>query len=251
MAARAILDVVVGRGPVAGARSGAVEVLAPEQELDGVVAGGDVRFDAARLLQLVGQELFCDLGGIDLLTRDLDRGIGDHVGDVEVVGRGFVAVVGGDVVDEAFIERPGVDAPLPVVDDLVAEAESLGLHVGHACRDPGLAGRLEIGVGRRLDERIDGGLQTACAGKRVRVARLRNVGVGLDHLRNGGGRVGACSPSEHGGGRQGSGEQSAHGKCPLEIPTMAAVVEARSFARLRPRPPRAALSAPLQRSMSR
>ena len=44
---------VVGPGPVAGARPGAVQVLPPEQELDRVVAGGDVRLDRVRLLQRV------------------------------------------------------------------------------------------------------------------------------------------------------------------------------------------------------
>ena len=47
------LHVVVGGRASAGARAGAVEILAPQQELDGVIAGGDVRFHAARFLQLV------------------------------------------------------------------------------------------------------------------------------------------------------------------------------------------------------
>ena len=44
-------SVVVGGGTLAGARAGAVQVLAPQQEFDGVIAGGDIGLDAAGLLQ--------------------------------------------------------------------------------------------------------------------------------------------------------------------------------------------------------
>ena len=216
MAVRAVLEIIVGRGTVAGAGSRAVEVLAPQQELDGVIAGGDVRFDAARLLQLVGQKLLGDLGGVDLLAGDLDRGVGDHVGDVEIVLRRFVAVLGRHVVDEAFIERPGVDPALPVVDDRVAEAEGFGLHVGNARGDPGLARGLEIGVGRLLDERVDGRLEFARPGERVGVACLGDVGVVLhdgSHI----GRLVRHRERAHGAecGSHCGREQCAHGQRPL------------------------------------
>src|SRR5581483_7423426 len=48
---RAVLEVVVGRRAIAVAGPGAVQILAPQQELDGVVAGGDIGLDAARLLK--------------------------------------------------------------------------------------------------------------------------------------------------------------------------------------------------------
>ena len=67
IAAGAVGGVVVGVGTLAGARPGAVQVLAPEQELDGVVAGRDIGLDVAGLLQRAGQELRRDLRGVDLL----------------------------------------------------------------------------------------------------------------------------------------------------------------------------------------
>ena len=47
----ASLGVVVGRRPIAGARAGPVQVLSPEQELDRVIAGGDIRLDVIGFLQ--------------------------------------------------------------------------------------------------------------------------------------------------------------------------------------------------------
>ena len=63
------VSVVVGGGPLAGARAGAVQILAPEQEFDGVIAGRDIGLDAAGLLQRAGQELRRDLRGVDLSCR--------------------------------------------------------------------------------------------------------------------------------------------------------------------------------------
>ena len=51
VAAGAIGRVEVGIGPVASPGLGAVQVLAPEQELDRVVAGRDIGLDVAGLLQ--------------------------------------------------------------------------------------------------------------------------------------------------------------------------------------------------------
>ncbi|MNT32601.1 hypothetical protein D3C72_1684940 [compost metagenome] len=50
IAAGAGLGVVIRVGAVAGASLGAVRVLTPEQEFDGVIARGDVRLDAACFL---------------------------------------------------------------------------------------------------------------------------------------------------------------------------------------------------------
>jgi len=85
VAAGAFLGVVVARRAIAVAGPGAVQILAPDQELDGVIAGGDIRLDTTRLLQRVGKQLLGDLRGVELLTADGERGIGDDVGGVELV----------------------------------------------------------------------------------------------------------------------------------------------------------------------
>ncbi len=66
IAAGAVGRVEIGVGAVAGAGLGAVQVLAPEQEFDGVIAGGDIGFDVAGFLQRARQEFRRDLRGIDL-----------------------------------------------------------------------------------------------------------------------------------------------------------------------------------------
>src|SRR3546814_8864386 len=70
---------IIGPRPVAGARAGAVQVLAPEQEFDGMIAGGHIGLDAASLLQLA-QQLPVDLAGIEHLAAKLDLPVGDDVG---------------------------------------------------------------------------------------------------------------------------------------------------------------------------
>ena len=145
MAAGAVLGVVVGGGTLAGAGPGAVQVLTPEQKLDGVIAGRHIGLDAAGFLQLAGKQLRRDGRQVDGLAIDLDRRVGDDIGGVEAVLVRFGAIAGGDVVDQPFIERPGIDAAFPVIDDGVAEPVDLGLLIGDARRFPGVAGGLQSG----------------------------------------------------------------------------------------------------------
>src|SRR4029078_8324951 len=70
MAASAFLDVVVARRAIAVAWSGTVQTLPPEQNLGGVIAGGDISLDAASLLELVGKQLLGDLRRVQLLAAD-------------------------------------------------------------------------------------------------------------------------------------------------------------------------------------
>ena len=69
IAAGAVGGVVVGVGALAGAGPGAVQVLAPQQEFDGVIAGRNIGLVVAGLLQRAGQELRRELRGVDLLCR--------------------------------------------------------------------------------------------------------------------------------------------------------------------------------------
>ena len=133
---------VVGPRAVAGAWSGAVQVLAPEQEFDGVITGGHIGLDAAHFMQLA-QQTPVDPGRIQGLAAEGQLPVGDDIGGIERVLVGVLAVCAGiDVIDQAFIERPGIHAALPFVDDGIAEAEDLGLLIGNAGRDPGVARRL-------------------------------------------------------------------------------------------------------------
>ena len=135
----------------------AVEVLTPKQEFDGVVAGGDVGFGAAQFIQ-AGQQFRGDGAGIQLVFTDLDLRVGDDVGGGAGVAEGM-RVVAGHVVDQAFIQGPGIELAFPVVDHAVAEAEHFTLHVRHASGQPGAAGGAEGGFARRGQQGVDGALQ--------------------------------------------------------------------------------------------
>ena len=182
IAVRAFLGVEIGRRTRAVAGTGAVQVLAPQQELDGVIAGGDIGLDAARLLQLLGEKLLGDLGGVELLAADGERGVGDHVGGVELVLGRLGPVTRGDVIDQPLVERPGIHLAFPIVDDGVAEAVGLGLHVRDARGDPGGARGAEIVLGRLGEESVDRELERLGRVERVGIAGLRDIRVGLQHL---------------------------------------------------------------------
>ena len=163
IAAGAVGEVVVGVGPLAGARAGAVQVLTPQQEFDGVIAGGHIGLDAAGLLQRAGEELRRQARGVDLLAVDLDRLVGDHIGRVERIRVRLGAVALGDIIDQAFVQRPGIHLAFPIVDDGVAEAIDFGLLVRNARCLPGLARRIQRFLAEGLAISASTALSSACA----------------------------------------------------------------------------------------
>ena len=177
-----------------------------------MIAGRDIRLDAAGLLQLLGQKLLGDLRGVELLAADGERGMRDHVGDIEIVLGGFGAVSGGDIIDQPLVEGPGIHPALPIVDDGVAEAIGLGLHVGDAGGDPGGARGAEIVLGRLGEEGIDGELQRPRRIDGVRVARLRDIRVDLQNVlrRRISGGMRDPKPSSETNAKSGSGEMPCH-----------------------------------------
>ena len=66
----------VGPRPDAGARPGAVQILAPEQELDRVVAGRDVGLDRVDLVQRA-EQVGIDGRGVDRLAARGELRMGD------------------------------------------------------------------------------------------------------------------------------------------------------------------------------
>ena len=184
------VGVVGGRvvGDRAFARGVGGEVLAPEQELDGVPTRRDVGF--AALLVERGHQL-----GVDRR----DRSSGSLITPAR-----RVAV---DVVDVRLVERPGVDqalrAGLGVVDRPAVEAERLGRSVVVACREPRLLRRLQRHVGRVGDEGVDrrvellrrgqaGAVRAVHAGRVVLDGVLLQVGVGTAVVVAAGGEPERC-----------------------------------------------------------
>ena len=105
-----------------------------------------------------------------------------------LVALGAVGLV--DIVDQAFVERPGIHPAFPVVDDRVAEAIGLGLLVGNAGLDPGILGRLLRRFRGRDEEGIDRGIQCLGGDQRIFVFGMAEFGIMLDH---GGGSVAASA----------------------------------------------------------
>ncbi|KAF1853461.1 hypothetical protein Lal_00013818 [Lupinus albus] len=182
MAVGAVLALaIVGGLALTRTRTGAVQVLAPQQELDGVVAGGDVRLHLAGLVQLVGQQLLRDLGGVDGLAAGRDLRVGDDVRlGVGVALAAGIALV--DIVDQALIQRPGIHLAFPFVDDRVAEAEGFRLHVGNAGGLPDRARLLQVFLGRIGDQGVHRLLQRLGAVGGVLIGGMGDVGVGLRHV---------------------------------------------------------------------
>ncbi|MCY1542373.1 hypothetical protein D9M68_781180 [compost metagenome] len=158
-----------------------------------MVARGHVGFVAVGLVQHFGQQLRRDLADVDRLAAHRDLGVRDDVDRVVGVLVVLGAVGRVDVVDQALVQRPGVHAAFPVVDDGVAEAIGLGLLVRHAGRQPGFARGLER-VGARLgDERIDGFAQRLGGSQRIFVTGQRQVRIRGDHGLGLDGRLGRSS----------------------------------------------------------
>ena len=156
---------IVGPRAVARARAGAVQILPPQQELDSVITGRDVGFDAANLMQLaqkppVDHRCIDDLAAIaQLLVRDHVRGMQG------IVVRGRTVFAGIDIVDQPFVQRPSVHPAFPIVDSRVTEAVGLGLLIGNAGGDPGRTGGLHRLFARLGDQFADRRLQLARFGQ--------------------------------------------------------------------------------------
>ncbi|MNN12476.1 hypothetical protein D3C81_1254700 [compost metagenome] len=155
-------------------------------------------------------------------------------------------VVGGDVVDQALVQRPGIELAFPVVDHRVAEAEHLALHVGRAGGDPGGAGGLEVGLVRLGEQGVDGLLQGLGGAQGIAEYRRDQCGVVADHrlggslvdaragdrrrLRGGSRRAGlgrgldlvvlAAAGECNGQGEQAGGEQRVAGHAAILVWTM-------------------------------
>ena len=183
-ASGAFTDDEIAGWALAGTWAAAVQVLAPEQEFDGVVAGGDVGFGAAQLIQ-AGQQFRGDGGDVELVLADLQFGVGDDVGAGAWVAQGVLVVLG-DVVDQAFVQRPGVQLAFPIVDHGVAEAEHFSLHVRHTGSQPGFAGGFQGVVIRVGEQGIDGALQGFAGAGGIAEYGQGQVGVVADHCFAGG-----------------------------------------------------------------
>ncbi len=123
-----------------------------------------------------------------------------------------------DLVDEALIDRPGIDADLEVLDRLVdrtaVEAVAFAGGIGPAGGDPGLPRRIQGGGGGCGQQHVDGPLERLCRLHDGPVLQRALVGVGHHHRQargaTGHGR-GAWRGSRRGGNGGGSGNGNGNG----------------------------------------
>ncbi len=104
---------------------------------------------------------------------------------VRVVDDAKLAALTG-AIDVTFVDRPGVDAHLDVIDGPVVEPEYLRLLVRHTRREPGLPRACEAVGARRRQERVEARLQCAGPADGVRVPRVGDARVGGEREADGG-----------------------------------------------------------------
>jgi len=86
-----------------------------------------------------------------------------------------------DIVDESLVQRPGIHLAFPVIDDGIAETESLGLLIGNPRRFPRGSGGAQVFFSRFRHEGIHRLLQLMGGDKRVFVLGLGQVRIVLQH----------------------------------------------------------------------
>ncbi|ENN89430.1 hypothetical protein RHSP_66467 [Rhizobium freirei PRF 81] len=200
IAMRAILQIIVGGRAFAGTRSGAVQVLAPEQEFDGVIADRDIGLDAAGLVQRARQEFRRQMRSVDILAVDLDRLVGDDIGDVKRVFVALGAVGSIDIVDQAFVQRPGIHLAFPIINDRITKTIDFRLRIGNASLDPGgtrCLQRLVAGVGKQGVDRL---VERLRRGQRVLIFGMRQFRIMLE---DGSGLRSGCEGRQVGYGSRG------------------------------------------------
>ena len=192
VAIRAFRRVVVRGFAITGPGVGAVEILPPQQKLDRMIAGRNVSLDFFGLMERIGQQLLRNAAGIDLAAVDGQRRVCDHIGGVKRIAVRRRTVTFVHVIDQTFIKRPSIHLAFPLIDDLVAEAEGLGLHVRRACREPSLPRCFQCFLARRGHQLVDGCFQRFGSRQRVLISGERQIGIVVDNLRN------RCGRHRHG-----------------------------------------------------
>ena len=163
----------------AGTGIGAIQILAPEQKFDGVIAGGHIHLGAAQLVQ-AGQQIGIQLTQIQLLFANLQRLAGNDIGAGARVTHHRLIIVG-HVINQAFIQRPGIHLAFPFIHHGIAEPEDFRLHVGHPGIAPGLTSRRQgLLIGLR-QQGVNLPTQLASLAQGIAVGSQRQIGIVVDH----------------------------------------------------------------------
>ena len=167
---------VVRRRTLSGAAIEAVQVLAPQQEFNSMVSGGHVGLRASDFVQL-RQQVWCQAGSVDRRATNIDFRAGNNVCRSALVAQFVLVAVFLYVIDQAFVQRPGIQLPFPVINHGVTKAEHLSLLIGHPGSQPGLFCLLQIFFGRAFQEGVYCAVEGLCGGQCVFKVCMGQVGV--------------------------------------------------------------------------
>ena len=102
-----------------------------------MVTGRHVRLHAAQLVERIGNQVLGDTTRIDSASGKGEAGARDDVGPECRVLTRVRAIARRDIIDQTFVERPGIHLPFPIVNERVTETIDLALLIGNAGRFPG------------------------------------------------------------------------------------------------------------------
>src|SRR5690606_2597704 len=155
-----------------------------------------------------GQLLGGNFADVNPVFADLDLGVGDDVGAGSRVAQSVLVILG-DIVDQALVQRPGIQLAFPVVDHGVAKAEHFGLHVGYAGGQPVLFGSVQGFLVGIAQQGVNGALQLLAGAGGITEYGQGEFGIVADPGLGGGfvdlGRLGSSSAGGRRGGLRSSG----------------------------------------------
>ena len=175
MGAVLALGVVRSRA-LSGAAIEAVQVLTPQQEFNRMVSRGHVGLRASDFVQL-RQQVRGQAGSIDRRAANIDFRAGNNVCCSALVAQFVLVAIFLYVINQAFVQRPGIQLPFPVINHGVTKAEHLGLLIGHPGSQPGLFRLFQVFFGRAFQEGVYCAVEGLRGGQRVFEIRMGQVGV--------------------------------------------------------------------------
>ena len=143
----------------------------------------NIGFDAIGFVQGAFQQSWGDHCRVDSITRERKACIGHNIqhGERIFVRRAAIACI--DIVDQAFIQWPGVYFAFPVIDDGVAKTIDFGLLIGWARRQPGVFCCQQTGRRRICDQRFYCAVQPLCGHHTVGEFCFGNISIGVQDRR--------------------------------------------------------------------
>ena len=145
-----------------------------------MVAGSHVGFRSAYFVQ-IGQQCRGERGHIQCFTAHIDAVARDDIGGGPGVAQLVLVAVSLDVIDQALIQRPGVQLSFPVIDNSVAKPEYFSLLVGDSRGEPGFFCGCKVLFGRVGNQPIGSVVQRAGGNQGIFIVGVSKVGIVINY----------------------------------------------------------------------